>query len=346
MLPYYLPWSAKSTLNSLSASQKEDDNPYRPGSFPLEQPDPSGVDPPQERSHLRRPRPNENEDDGNPASPNDPKPKRAKLPDHIPIEEFDNLFDQSLTCQGPKRNTSVCFTKQKQPDWLSALGQAHMNEEGVWNLHIPDYLLAHIAGFKGNFEREFNLYNNTNLLPEIFSLVNSKFCRPPPIPYFKQVPNSAYTTVKACIKALSLSLVQANLTYSTHWRNLHILDHLILPSVWANIEALRNAVRTMRASVLPINTPPNLKYRFINASLASWWPEDDSLIMECRKFFRAKKIKSLSQNRGRGTSRGHFRGRGYRSFSRGRRNRGRGRRGGFQADSSRANPSQANNPSN
>ena len=186
LLLYYLHWSAKSTLNSLSDLQKDDDNPYHPRSFPSDQPGPSGVDPPQQNPRHTSPRGNgDGDDDGDPALTSVSKPKRAKLPAHIPIDEFDSLFDQSYTSHSSKRNTSVCFIKQTQPHWLSHLGQAHMNEAGVWNLHIPDYLLAHIAGFKGTFEREFKLYNNTNLLPEIFNLVNSKFSRPPSIPYFK-----------------------------------------------------------------------------------------------------------------------------------------------------------------
>ena len=51
--------------------------------------------------------------------------------------------------------------------------------------------------------------------------------------------------------SLSLSIVQANLSYNTHWRNTAILEHLIFLSLWANIEALHKAVKFMCASVLP-----------------------------------------------------------------------------------------------
>ena len=280
--------------------------------------------------------------DSSDSDSSEPRPKRAKLPVDMPVAIFDSLFTHSSFKPKKKRDTAVFFPVESQPTWIKELGDSFLNEQGTWELKIPDHLVAHVAGHKGNLSNEFTIFTNTNLLQDMFSLINCSMAKPPNYPKLKRYPFAHFNAVKACIKALSLSFVTASKLYAQSWQNVEVLEHLIFPSVYANMEALRNSVKALRHSVLPATIPYYLRCKFVDAPLSSIWPSDETILNPLRQFFRTgdrRRGSSFQRGRGRGSSRGRrsFRTQSNRGFSRGRGRRG--RRGGSQADSVRVDNS-------
>ena len=262
-------------------------------------------------------------------------PKRPKLPKDIPVDLYNKLFTHSSAKPKHKRETAVCFPVEAQPSWVNILGEAFLNELGTWVVEIPDLFVAHVAGHNNSVVREFDIHTNTNLLSDIFALINSNVSRCPQIPKLRKPQFALINTVRAQIKATSLTFVLASKQFSLEW-NLGSVQHLVLPTVWSSIEALRSSVKALRSSVLPGYIPFSLQYKFVNAPLSSIWPTSDDVLNPLRQFFR---VSELRRGRSRGYSRGgRSRSRSNRGSSRGySRGRGRGsQRGGSQADSNRA----------
>ena len=73
---------------------------------------------------------------------------------------------------GKKGKLPIFFVKRAQPSWLCELGEAQLNGVGTWELVIPDFLVAHVAGHNSTLEREFIVSVNSDLFQELFSLIN------------------------------------------------------------------------------------------------------------------------------------------------------------------------------
>ena len=88
-----------------------------------------------------------------------------------------------------------------------------------------------------------------------------------------------------------------------------MMEHLVFPSVAANIDSLKNSVRWIIHCILPDILPYQLRARFIESPFSALWPENEGLLNEFRQFFRASAARRASarastQNRGRGSNRG------------------------------------------
>ena len=252
-----------SIFHAFSLCSQKDEN-------PLVRPGPSKRSLPQKVPKRPKKRLAPESDEGSDSDlSGDHAPKRPKLPKNVSREEFDAIYTSSSSKAKHKKDITLYFARQDQPAWLTDVGDASLNENGRWELEIPESLISLIAGSNSSLDSEFDIYNNTSLFQDVFALCSVKFSRSPYLPSFKPISFQMLYTLKACVKALCLSFTQAKVFYDNDWSQKDFLEHIVFPGVLANVDALQNAVKAARSSSVPPSLPYPLKMKFLEAPLVT-----------------------------------------------------------------------------
>ena len=244
-----------------------------------------------------------------------------------------------------KRKIPVVLPKKEKPNWLAELGDVSYRDE-IWNLEIPDILVAHVAGCLSGKPKEFSVTSEASLLSDSFSFISCKLNAPPN--FIKMKTHYMYDQVRHHIKSLTYQWATALKLHKEEVKNHEWLELVVYPGVAEAVLGLEASIKQVRSQALPNKIGRILRYRYINAPIDKLWPEDEKLIEDIRKFFRDQRFKATKAGNFRGSSRG-FSGRrygargSYRGSQRGQRaRRSRGQRGRSNATSS-ASSSQPNN---
>ena len=255
------------------------------------------------------------------------KKKSGLLPD-MDKDLFDSLYHrQNPSSVGPKRKITKIFPRQTPPDWLTHLGDPSFNDNGKWNIQIPDCLIASVAGHK-SIPQEFTVSSNVDLLSEIFDLVNSKISAPPKLGRYIPNLSCVFSSLKHWFKVFALSWAQAKVTYAEFWEDVEYMDHVVIPTLYSCMEGISSTVLTARQMVLASSPAPYaLKKQYLSAPVFPLWPDNPELIKSIKQFFLFKTSRKENNRyfKGRFFRGRYFRGRAQRGFFRSRRGLQRGR---------------------
>ena len=272
----------------------------------------------------------------------EPPSKKLRLVSDLPEAQFLEKFMIVPDSKLKKRKIPVVLPKKDKPEWLEKLGELSYRNE-LWNLEIPDILVAHVAGCLASKPKEFSVSSEATLLSESFSLISFKLNSPPN--FIKIRTHFIYDLIRHQVKSLTYQWATALLLHKQEVMNHEYLEHMVYPGVAEAILALEASVRQSRHLALPSKTAKMLRYKFINAPIDKLWPDDEKLLEDINKFFRDQRYRAARSGNFRGSNRGS-RGYGYRGFSqrgmqRGQRaKRSRGQRGrGISTNSSSSQPS-------
>ena len=273
-------------------------------------------------------------------------PKKLRLVSDLPESKFLESYMVVSNVKTKKRKIPVVLPKKDKPEWLAEVGEVSFKQD-LWDLEIPDILIAHVAGSLAGKPKEFSVSSDASLLSESFSLISCKLNAPPS--FIRMRMQYIYDQIKHLIKSLTYQWATALKLHREEVKNQVWLEQVVYPGVAEAVVALEKTVRQSRHMALSNKIPKVLRFRFINAPIDKLWPEDDKLLDDIRKFFRDLRIKAFRTGNFRGNSKrsrgSGFRGFSFRSFQRGHRpRRSRGQRGRGNATNS-ATSSQPTNSS-
>ena len=238
--------------------------------------------------------------------------------------KFDSLYYRQRPSKFvPKRKITKILPQQSPPAWLCSLGEPTLTESLKWELHMPDCLVAHVAGHKLTAQ-EFSVSSEVDLLADIFDLVNSKLVPPPKFGIMYPSMVFTFSSLRYQFRNFALAWAQAKSSYAEKWSDPEFMEHVVIPTLATSVEGIKSSVLAARQLALATNHAPIfLKRQYFSAPVYPLWPDNPSLISSLKQFFLAK-------TQYRGTSSYHraraTRPRGQRGYPRGRRSflRGRG----------------------
>ena len=205
--------------------------------------------------------------------------------------EFQNLYSIQNLDKQKKMLIAKSFIATECPEFLRELGDVSLDSAGKWALSIPQCLIAQVAGYDLNLDRQLYLSSDTVLFEDIFELLCKKnvFIWHPCFPdwYRKQYDDSwVILTLKNQIKALSAAWVMATQALNDGWKNVSLMTNVILPSVRHSLEGLKNFIRFLRVNRLPKSMPRDVKRKFVELPFSAVWPLDEIHINLLKPIFR------------------------------------------------------------
>ena len=233
-------------------------------------------------------------------------------------------FDKTFSLPDPSISKSKqplikSFFRQEVPGWMKQLGKAGLNQEGKMVIKTKEALISVLAGYYVKEPLKFKMIANYDMIDDFLKLNSEKIS----VPRFGTwAPKVGWQieAIKQMCKALHCSLAIGSWTFSESLEQANILQNVVLPGLFANMQALYAAVRQLRITAVPPGTPYKLKMELAEANMIPLWPTD--IIQKIRSFFRAKRLRfAASRERGRnvsGTSRsrGRYSGRARGQFNR------------------------------